>query len=214
MTPPVHPATTPLHSAAWLRARFDAPRRYEPVTVGDGHRFRGADALRPASVLIPVIDRDTSLTVLFTRRTAHLNDHAGQISFPGGRAEPHDPTPHHTALREAEEEIGLAPRHIDVLGTLNEYTTVTGYRVTPVVGLVTPPFELTPDAFEVDEIFEVPLAVLLDARNHLRHTIVHEGIVRQYYALPFERYYIWGATAGMLMNFHRFLVDAAHADGQ
>lgn len=207
-----HVSGTPAHSVSWLRARFGAGRAYQPVTIGDGHRFRAADALRPASVLIPVIDRGAVLTVLFTRRTAHLSDHAGQISFPGGRAEPEDATPHHTALREAEEEIGLAPRHVDVLGSLNEYTTVTGYRVTPVVGLVTPPFDLTPDAFEVDEIFEVPLPVLLDARNHLRHTIVHQGVSRQYYALPYERYYIWGATAGMLMNFHRFLLDAQHDD--
>lgn len=212
MTANVHASAAPPHSVAWLRARFDATRPFDPVTIGDGHRLRAADALRPASVLIPVIDRGAVLTVLFTRRTAHLSDHAGQISFPGGRAEPEDPSTHHTALREAEEEIGLAPRHVDILGSLSEYTTVTGYRVTPVVGLLTPPFDLTPDAFEVDEIFEVPLPVLLDERNHLRHTIVHQGVSRQYFALPYERYYIWGATAGMLMNFHRFLIDAQPVD--
>jgi 8-oxo-dGTP pyrophosphatase MutT (NUDIX family) len=143
--------------------------------------------------------------VLFTRRTAHLNDHAGQISFPGGRAEQEDRSSADTALREAGEEIGLDPGRVEVLGELHPYVTVTGYRVTPVVGLVTPPLDLKLDEFEVAEAFEVPLGFLLDPRNHQRNCVVHEGRVRHYYAFPYGRHYIWGATAGMLMNFCAFL---------
>jgi len=156
-------------------------------------------------VLVPVVQRADGLTVLLTRRTAHLNDHAGQISFPGGRAEPGDASAAATALRETEEEIGLAAARVEVLGQLHEYLTVTGYRVTPVVGLVTPPLDLRPDDFEVAEIFEVPLEFLLDPANHQRNSVIHEGRQRRYYAIPYRQYYIWGATAGMLMNFCGFL---------
>jgi 8-oxo-dGTP pyrophosphatase MutT (NUDIX family) len=188
----------------WLRTRFAAVRPYEPVTTGDGHLFRRDGEIRPAAVLVPVIDRAPGLTVLLTRRTAHLYDHAGQISLPGGRTEA-DESPEETALRETAEEIGLHPRHVEVLGSLSEYVTVTGYRVTPVVGLVTPPFELQPDTFEVAEIFEVPLAALLDPANHQSNHVVAQGVERRYYALPYGPYYVWGATAGMLMNLYRFL---------
>lgn len=190
----------------WLRERFASPAPYEPQTFGDGHLLKPGEALRPASVLVPVVDREGGLTVLFTRRTAHLHDHAGQISFPGGRAEPEDLSTHHTALRETEEEIGLASEHVEIIGCINRYTTVTGYDVTPVVGIVKPPFELRLDAFEVAEAFEVPLDFLLDGRNHQRTTVVHQGRRRQYFAMPYDRYYIWGATAGMVMNLHRFLI--------
>ena len=192
------------YDAAWLRGRFAAELPYQPVTTGDGHLFRRDGKIRPASVLVPLIEREPGLTVLLTRRTAHLYDHAGQISLPGGRAEG-DESPEDTALRETAEEIGLDPRHVEVLGSLSEYVTVTGYRVTPVVGLVSPPFELEPDTFEVAEIFEVPLAVLLDPMNHQRNRVVAQGVERQYYAMPYGPYYIWGATAGMLMNLYRFL---------
>ncbi len=129
----------------WLRSRFAEPRTVEPVTTGDGHLWQRDREIRPAAVLVPVVRRESGLTVLFTRRTAHLNDHAGQISFPGGRSEPGDTGAAETALREAAEEIGLAAAQVEVLGKLQEYVTVTGYRVTPVVGLVTPPLELRLD---------------------------------------------------------------------
>ncbi|HET7199756.1 MAG TPA: CoA pyrophosphatase [Burkholderiales bacterium] len=189
----------------WLRSRFAGHRTAEPVTSGDGHLWRNDREIRPAAVLIPVIKRDGELTVLFTRRAAHLNDHAGQISFPGGRSEPGDAGAAETAIREAEEEIGLASARIEVLGELHAYVTVTGYRVTPVVGLVKPPLDLRLDDFEVAEVFEVPLAFLLDPANHQRNTVLHEGRERRYYAIPYGQYYIWGATAGMLMNLHSFL---------
>jgi len=158
-------------------------------------------------VLVPVVIHEEGLTVLFTRRTAHLNDHAGQISFPGGRCEPGDADAAATALRESLEEIGLDPATVEVLGCLHEYVTVSGYRVTPVVGLVRPPLELRPDEFEVAEIFEVPLQFLLDPANHQQNSVLHHGRQRHYFAMPYEQYYIWGATAGMLMNFYARLTD-------
>jgi 8-oxo-dGTP pyrophosphatase MutT (NUDIX family) len=192
-------------SEAWLRLRFSRTHRPEPVTAGDGHLWRKPEDIRPAAVLVPIVRREEALSVLFTRRTPHLQDHAGQISFPGGRAEPHDASLEATALREAQEEVGLAADKVETLGRLHDYVTVTGYRVTPIVGLVTPPLELRPDPFEVAEVFEVPLAFLLDPANHLRNSVIHEGQHRQYYAMPYQQYYIWGATAGMLMNLHSFL---------
>lgn len=190
----------------WLRDRFRDTREVSSVTKGDGHRFHPENALRPAAVLIPVVYRaDAGLSVLFTRRTAHLSNHGGQISFPGGRAEPEDGSPAVTALRETEEEIGLRRAQVEVLGTLGEYVTVTAYRVTPVVGLVSGPFDLAPDGSEVAEVFEVPLAHLLDPANHQRNTVLQNGWQREYYAVPYRDYYIWGATAGMVMNFCRFL---------
>ena len=141
--------------------------------------------------------------MLLTKRTAHLRDHAGQISFPGGRVDPADASPIHTALRETSEEIGLAEEHVEVIGFLPEYRTGTGFRVTPVVGLVTPPFEVSPDPFEVAEVFEVPLAFLLDPANHQRHSLHYRGALRQYFAMPYGEYFIWGATAGMI----RSLID-------
>src|SRR5258707_1901160 len=191
----------------WLRSRFAEPRKLKPVTDGDGHLWRSDREIRPAAVLVPVVKREQGLTVLFTRRTAHLNDHAGQISFPGGRSEPGDAYAAETALREAGEEIGLAATRVEVLGELHKYVTVTGYRVTPVVGLVAPPLELRPDDFEGAEVFEVPRQFLLDPVNHQRNSVIHEGRERHYYAIPYRQYYILGPTAGLLMNLHTSLKD-------
>ena len=156
--------------------------------------------LTPAAVLFPIVQREGKHTVLLTQRTAHLRDHAGQISFPGGRVEAEDLSPIHTALRETEEEIGLSRERIQVLGFLPEYRTGTGFRVTPVVALVLPPFELQPDPFEVAEVFEVPLAFLLDPANHQQHSVHYRGALRQYFAMPYGDYFIWGATAGMIRS--------------
>lgn len=160
----------------------------------------GSEPLTPAAVLFPIVLRDAEPTVLLTQRTSHLRDHAGQISFPGGRVEAHDLSPVHTALRETEEEIGMAPDRVEVLGFLPEYLTSTGFRVTPVVGLVQPPFVLRPDPFEVAEIFEVPLAFLLDPANRQRHSREWRGRLRHYFAMPYGDYFIWGATAGMIVS--------------
>lgn len=156
--------------------------------------------LTPAAVLFPIVLRDAGETVLLTQRTAHLRDHAGQISFPGGRVEVEDLSPIHTALRETQEEIGLASDHIEVIGFLPEYRTGTGFRVTPVVALVHPPFELSPDQFEVAEVFEVPLAFLLDPINHKEHSLHYRGALRHFFAMPYGDYFIWGATAGMIRS--------------
>ena len=193
---------------AWLRRRFTAGRAVTPVATGDGHLWRQTEELRPAAVLVPLVSRGAGLTILLTQRTDHLYDHAGQISFPGGRCEAGDASPVATALRETFEEIGLPQSHVEVLGSLPEYTTVTGYRVTPVVGLVSAPPTLRLDTFEVAEAFEVPLTFFLDPGNHQRNTLQYQGRTRHYYAMPYEQRYIWGATAGMLMNLYALLTAA------
>lgn len=178
--------------------------------AGNDPLFNGqaVESARPAAVLVPLIDRPGGMTVLLTQRTDHLTDHAGQISFPGGRTEPHDQDAVDTALRETEEEIGLARARIEVVGCLDTCMTGTGYRVVPVVGLVATPFELDAlalDAFEVAEAFEVPLEFVLDPANHVRRTAVRRGDRREFYVLPYEDRYIWGATARMLVNLHDVL---------
>ena len=189
---------------AWLRRRFADGRVVAPVSTGDGHLWRPKEELRAAAVLVPMVKRESGLTILLTQRTDHLYDHAGQISFPGGRSEAQE-SPAATALRETHEEIGLPHTHVEILGMLPVYTTVTGYRVTPVVGLVSSLPALSLDEFEVAEAFEVPLAFFLDPGNHQRNTLQYQGRTRHYYAMPYEQRYIWGATAGMLMNLYAFL---------
>ena len=158
-----------------------------------------------AAVLVPLINRNSGITVLFTQRTAHLADHAGQISFPGGRVEAGDMSTQDTALREAEEEIGLPRSRVDVLGMLQDYYVPTGFRVTPVVGLIEAPFPVKLDSFEVEEIFEVPLQFFLDPANHERHNMSYQGKPRQYYAMPYQGRFIWGATAGILYSLYQAL---------
>lgn len=152
----------------------------------------------PAAVLVPLINRPEGLTLMLTQRTAHLHDHAGQISFPGGRVDEGDASRTHTALREAREETGLAPHLVQLIGQLPEWDIQTGFRVTPVVGWIEPPLSLAPDPFEVAEVFEVPLNFLLNPDNHRRHSDVINGRQRHYYSMPFEGRNIWGATAGMI----------------
>lgn len=163
--------------------------------------------LMPAAVLVPLVGYDEGERVILTKRTAHLSNHAGQVSFPGGRVDLGDPDVVATALRETEEEIGLARDHVTVLGSLDPYVTGTGFVVVPVVGLVRPGFSLEPHLHEVAEVFEVPLDFLMDSRNHQRHKGVFNGIERQWWAMPYGQHYIWGATAGMLRNLHELLQD-------
>lgn len=183
----------------------------QSAVVGDQGGSR-LPQLTAAAVLVPIVGRDAGPTVLLTQRTAHLNDHAGQISFPGGRSEQGDASAVDTALRETLEEIGVARQHVEVLGQLPEYTTRTGFRVTPIVGFLEPPFDIAPDTFEVEEVFEVPLVFLLNPANHQQHSRVHEGITRHYWAMPYGEHYIWGATAGMLINLYRCLTAVATDD--
>jgi 8-oxo-dGTP pyrophosphatase MutT (NUDIX family) len=170
-------------------------------------RDEAPDDLTPAAVLIPIIVRPEGATVLLTLRTDHLRDHAGQVSFPGGRVEPDDDGPVATALRETEEEIGLARSLVEVVGELEVYETRTGFRITPIVGMVEPGFTLTLDAFEVAEAFEVPLAIVLDPANFNRQSRMWRGARRTFYVLTFEDRLIWGATAGMLVNLSRRLAE-------
>lgn len=187
----------PRTGRAWARSDWDL----NPEMLAD---FEAMAPARAAAVLVPVIARP-ELTVLLTERTAHLSTHAGQIAFPGGKVEATDVDVVDTALREAEEEIGLSRVLVEPLGFLDGYRTGTGFLVTPVVGLVKPDFVLALDANEVASTFEVPLAFLMDEVNHKRHSRPWRGRERHYYAMPYDDHYIWGATAGMLKNLHERL---------
>ena len=194
-----------------LRARIAAPPPWQPEMRADGRVLDPERAARAAAVLMPLVVRPSGVQVLLTQRTAHLHDHAGQISFPGGRVDEGDADPVATALREAEEEIGLDPAQVEIIGRLPEYVTATSYRVTPVIGLIERPLDLGAlrlDAFEVAEAFEVPLAFLMDPRNHERRRVTMGELSRTFYAMPYEgarRYFIWGATAAMLRNFYQLM---------
>ncbi|MBV7543743.1 CoA pyrophosphatase [Acidovorax sp. sic0104] len=190
-----------------LRARFAHPPQWEPEVVME-KRFMNREPAH-ASVLLAIIQREQPM-VLLTERTAHLSTHSGQVAFPGGRADPEDATPARTALREAQEEVGLAPEFVDVLGSLPTYVTGSSFIITPVVALVRPDCVLTPNPYEVADLFEVPLAFVLDPANHRRHVFDRDGIHREWFSMPFQdgekTHYIWGATAGMLRNFYRFMM--------
>ncbi|MBV9262435.1 MAG: CoA pyrophosphatase [Pseudolabrys sp.] len=157
--------------------------------------------VRPAAVLVPVVERDEPM-VLLTQRSAHLPDHAGQISFPGGKIDSGDANPQVAALREAEEEIGLDRDHIEPLGYLDLYMTTRGYRIVPLIARVKPGFTLKLNTSEVDAAFEVPLNFVMELKNHQRHSRDWEGITRHYYAIPYGERYIWGVTAGILRNLY------------
>ncbi|MCJ0764182.1 CoA pyrophosphatase [Variovorax terrae] len=189
-----------------LRQRFAHPPRWQPEVVLE-KKFADRQPAH-ASVLVPLVMREQP-TVLLTERTAHLSTHSGQIAFPGGKADESDADDAATALRETQEEVGLDERFIEVIGTLPIYVTGTAFIVTPVVALVTPGFELHPNPDEVADAFEVPLAFLMDPANHHRHAFEWDGMRREWFSMPYldhgrERF-IWGATAGMLRNFYRFL---------
>jgi 8-oxo-dGTP pyrophosphatase MutT (NUDIX family) len=192
---------------ARARLRFDIPAGLTDASVVPPSGDQGTDRMlqiiareqpiRPAAVLIPVVEH-AQPTVLLTQRAAHLNDHAGQISFPGGKIDAADASPLDAALREAEEEIGLSRDFIDPIGYLDVYATGFGYRILPTVARVKPGFKLRINEAEVDDAFEVPLAFLMNPVNHQVHSKEFRGIERSYYAMPFEERYIWGATAGIL----------------
>ena len=198
-----------------FQARKGAPRHGSATVRWSGYRgdhdlnpdMPRHETLIPAAVLVPLVDRPGGLTVLLTQRTEHLNSHAGQISFPGGRVEADDASHEAAALRETEEEIGLARKHVDVIGRLNSYVTGTGFDITPVVGIVSLGFDIALDPREVAEVFEVPLGFFLDPGNHHRHSRVFNGRQRTFWAMPYEDYYIWGATAGMLVDLYEVLSD-------
>lgn len=199
---------------AGLKARLQYPPEWQPeITDENRHviasniiaKRQAAGKVTRAAVLIPLLLNVDGLSVLLTQRTNHLRDHAGQISFPGGRMDPEDLSPDDTALRESQEEIGLDPKCVEIIGHLPQYLTVSGYSVTPVVGLVQPPAEYVLDQFEVADVFEVPLHFLLDPSNHQIRLWQSEQGGRRFYAMPYQNRFIWGATAGMLRNLYHLL---------
>lgn len=193
-------------TASGLRELFARPPVWTPE-VQQEKKFGNREPAR-AAVLIPLVMHDRP-TLLLTRRTAHLSTHSGQIALPGGKQDDSDADAIAAALRETHEEIGLPPERIEVLGALPVYVTGTAFIVTPVVGLVLPGFGLRPNPHEVDEVFEVPLDFLMDPANHRRHAVEWDGVMREWYSMPYQdggrEHFIWGATAGMLRNFYRLL---------
>lgn len=199
---------------AGLKLRFRSPPEWQPEITDENRHVIAADIIAKresagkvtkAAVLIPLLLKDEGLSVLLTQRTNHLRDHAGQISFPGGRMDPEDQSPNDTALRESQEEIGLDPKRVEIIGHLPQYLTVSGYSVTPVVGLVQAQAEYALDEFEVADVFEVPLSFLLDPANHQVRLWQSEQGGRRFYSMPYENRFIWGATAGMLRNLYHLL---------
>lgn len=186
-----------VRNASGIRTRGD--RDFDP-SLPEPERPR-----RPAAVLVPLVERGGAFSVLLTQRTEHLSDHAGQVSFPGGRIEASDADAVAAALRETEEEIGLPRTSIEPIGRLDDYETGTGFIVTPIVGFVRTPFTLKPDPYEVADVFEVPLTFILDSNNHERRSGFWRGRQRSYYAMPYGDRFIWGATAGMLINLYEVL---------
>lgn len=198
------PGLFPLTAAA-VRAGLQRPAPQPEALDLHAISLKEGTRVTEAAVLVPLVNREEGVKVLLTQRTEHLRDHAGQISFPGGRVEPTDADREATALREMTEEIGLAASHVTVLGRLPGYEIPTGFRITPVVGWIEPPFTVTPDVFEVSDIFEAPLAYFLDPANYQRREYHFRGRHRHYLAIPYEGRYIWGATAGMLYSLCRML---------
>jgi 8-oxo-dGTP pyrophosphatase MutT (NUDIX family) len=220
------PAVPPgqLHPDA-LRARFGKNLAWRPEVEREPSFSSRTPA--KAAVLIPIVMRGIDAaepTILLTRRAAHMSTHSGQIAFPGGKVDPEDADMQATALREAQEEVGLHPRHVQVLGELPLYVTGTAFWVTPVVALITPGFDLTPNLDEVDDVFEVPLSFLMNPAHHRRHNVDWQGTQRQWFSMPYLEHkqspdgemqiherYIWGATAAMLRNFYHFLAASPNA---
>jgi 8-oxo-dGTP pyrophosphatase MutT (NUDIX family) len=206
-TEPAEISSAEFFDRARARLRFEIPAGLTDASVVPPSGDPGTDRMlklvaeerpiRPAAVLIPVVEH-AQPTVLLTQRSAHLNDHAGQISFPGGKIDATDASPLDAALREAWEEVGLEREFIDPIGYLDLYATGFGFRILPTVARVRPGFKLRINAAEVDDAFEVPLAFLMDPANHQLHSREFRGMARSYYAMPFEERYIWGATAGIL----------------
>ncbi|MDR0934630.1 MAG: CoA pyrophosphatase [Burkholderiaceae bacterium] len=214
------PATRPIDSVAdeppvpperlntgWLRSRFANPREWQPEAMEEKPLPGGRNRWVPAAVLIPLVARkEDDLWLMLTRRAAHLHDHAGQISFPGGRVDLTDSSRIETALREMEEEVGVEREQIEILGTLPQYRTGSGYSITPVVAIVRPPFAIRTDPMEVAEVFDVPFSWVMTGAHYQRRSVMLPDFgPRTFYTIPYKHYMIWGATAGMLRNLFHFM---------
>ena len=197
----------------YVRQKLAQPSRAPAPQAGDDYAIGGArdeeiaaalEAAKPAAVLIGLIERPHGTTVLLTERATHLRSHSGQVAFPGGKIDPGEDALE-AALREAHEEIGLERRHIDVFAALDPYLSGSGYRITPIVAQIHPPFDLEINHEEVAETFEAPFAFVMDPANHQRQSREWKGAMRHYYAMPWESHYIWGVTAGILRNMYERL---------
>ena len=199
-----------LYSAAEFRRRAERHMQGNPgdflqygdykINPGVEHGLEGMD-LKDAAVLIPVVDHGDEARVIFTQRTSSLRKHSGQIAFPGGKLDPAE-TPEVAALREAEEEIGLARHFVDVIGHLPSIPVLSGFRITPVLAVVRPGFVLTPNPHEVEEVFDVPLSFLMNPKNHMQESAVFRDLKRNFYVLPYEEWRIWGITAGIVRSLY------------
>ncbi|MEQ8747881.1 CoA pyrophosphatase [Pyruvatibacter sp.] len=193
--------TAGLRASAPVLSETDASLNGD-FRLNDRDDIDESKAIKEAAVLVPLIERPDGIHVLLTERAGDLSSHAGQVAFPGGRIDPEDADAVDAALREAEEEVGLDRSFVEVAGFLDPYETGTRFRVVPVVGFVTPGFTLTLNPAEVDEVFEVPLAFLMNPDNHERHSARWQGKKRTFFAMPYDGHYIWGATAGMIVNLY------------
>lgn len=201
-----------LYSAADFRARATAQQLIEPPHGYGDHSFNPdltdhilGQTLRDAAVLIPVVDHPDGATMILTKRSEALRTHSGQIAFPGGRVDPEDASPEDAALREAQEEIGLSPRLVDVIGRMPPYVSGSGFRIVPVFGIIRPGFSLAINRAEVDSAFEVPLSFLMDPTNHTRNSRIWQERERFFYEMPFGDRYIWGVTAGIIRTLYERL---------
>lgn len=194
-------ALTPAEARAWIRPDTGDTSLYRPKLNPRDRYISHELPLKVSAVLIPIVERGEDLSILLTKRSSNLSSHSGQVSFPGGRSEEMDDHAMATALREAHEEINLPPENVEVVGALEDYETVTGYNVSPVVGFVDPDFEIIPQQSEVEDVFEVPLDFILDESNHKIESVKWKGAKRKYYVFPHDQHKIWGATAAMLVRF-------------
>ena len=211
---------TPAELRAWIISRLDPIETYDPATRTVHSDFDlnpgqhpGARDLSPAAVLVPLVEHETGVTVLLTRRSDTMRSHTGQVAFPGGRCDPGE-LPWETAIREAQEEIGLDPGHVALAGLSSAYQTGSGFDITPVVAFVRPGFTITPNPDEVAQVFETPLAFLMDPQNHQRRfRDMDDGQRRHFYAMPYEGQLIWGATAAMLRQLYVRLYGPVSDEG-
>jgi len=199
-------ALTPAEARVWLRpGNGDHSLYRQDLVLDNNDEFANELPLKASAVLIPIVEREDMFSILLTKRSAQIKSHSGQVSFPGGRCDEGDLHAMATALREANEEINLPASHVEVIGAMEDYETVTGFSVSPVVGFVNPNFEIIPEVSEVEDIFEVPLDFILDERNHIIENIMWKGAMRHYYVFPHDKYKIWGATAAMLVRFAKLV---------
>ncbi len=196
-------------SAATFRARVASDqgagdwRRYgDHLLNRDITEDLAGKTLRPAAVLVPLVDYGDHTTMLLTQRTESMRTHSGQVAFPGGAVDPEDPSAEAAAMREADEEVGLKASHIETVGRLPEYLTVTGFRITPVLAIVRSGYPLAINRHEVDDVFEVPFEFLMNPSNHVRESRVWQGRERHYYTMPYGDRFIWGVTAGILRTLY------------